>query len=209
MNDTMIGKRRPLPSSPKTTNRTQHCRYRFLLCLVVLATGRCQEAPLIGGGALSDAVHVLPVGQLDQASATIDGGLRSRDPGLPQDDGATERRLGKGRYENHYEASSRVGASPSPTPVVAVAIEPTPSPTHTMEKPSLQETTHQEPLQNNTSSKVSLELSVAVMTGDDDDMTTNETYYADTLNAIINALNTVIVNDTAYDLQERRFGVHC
>lgn len=176
------GKRRPL-LAPKRRRSGAHLPWfisRSYVALFVVLLLSCHEA---NGSVNSNHGNPLSSQSLNQNEQS-----RRKLPG-------TARR----RNANHHV--------PAPSPLkdrIRVLTEPGPAPQKDSipEKPSLDYTASQAPERNDT--RFSVDLSIAVVVESRNTSLSNDTtateYYSDTLSTIVKSLDTIIVNDTDYEL---------
>jgi len=181
---TKRGKRRPLQSSPRSIARLQPVTRFCLLLAVLLLSTSGHEAALTDGVMESNnrnPARVLHLGN---------------DDGIPESEPSEKwRHLRRSR-----EALDREPPLSSQSPK-RILTKPSPTPTEIQvpEKPSLEQATNQAPERNDTKSRFSVELSVAIVDiVNASNVTSYE--YEDTLLAISKALDVIIINDTEYEL---------
>lgn len=175
------GKRRPLPSS----NARLHLLSRscvFLVALLLAARLRCHEAARVDS--FLNPNNEKP---FRRTFTYLDNNERI----IRRSQQAENQRYLRRRNANPAQAAQQQ------VPMERTLGEPSQQDEHVPEKPSLEHTANAPAPQRN-ESRFSINLSVAVV--DSVVNASNGTYVTDTVSAIVNALDTIIVNDTDYEL---------
>ena len=180
------GRRRPLPSSRRVSHHNICVTHSLLVWVLLFSASSIGAADV--HLKLNDNDITPSVMHIDDNEHLYMDEIQAEPPEVRR----SYLRRASIRLDKPASAMERILTAPSPTPVIP-------------EKPSLEEhhVSQDIPERNETKMRFAVTLSFAVVVADDLNLNVSNTTHThdDTLLSIVNALETIITNDTEYELQ--------